>query len=120
MPSNRIPKSYYFSRLYSDPFHQDEERLTQTKLMNFDPFAPENRQSVANCKKHRRQRHELSDKCKHVLAIVDAQERLLSVKTTNTGADNMNNENNMGDTDISIEFGDGIPEIAKEYIKIDN
>lgn len=118
MPSKRNPKSYYFSRLYSEPFHRDEKRLSQINLLNFDPFAPENRQSVANCKKHRRQGHELSDKCKHVLAIIDAQEKLLSVKPPDTGAGNkMNNNGNLKDTDISIKFGDGIPEIAKEYIK---
>jgi hypothetical protein len=116
MPTKRIPKSYYFSRLYSKPFHRNVDRIAQVDFRTFDPFVPENRQTVANCKKHRRQRHELSDKCKHVLAIVDAQENLLAVKPLVPGQQITGNGEEKT-TEISIEFGDGIPEIAKEYIK---
>lgn len=44
-------------------------------LAGFDPWAKDNRQIVANCKKHRTQGHTLSEKCKKILAMVDAQER---------------------------------------------
>lgn len=117
MPKSRVPKSYYFSRLYSQPFHRNVDRIAQVDFRTFDPFVPENRQTVANCKKHRRQRHELSDKCKHVLAIVDAQENLLTVKPQGTTVQQQSGTNAPQKTDISIEFGDGIPETAKEYIK---
>lgn len=117
MPTNRVPKSYYFSRLYSQPFHRNVDRIAEVDFRTFDPFVPENRQTVANCKKHRRQRHELSDKCKHVLAIVDAQENLLTVKPQGTNVQQQSEGGNSQKTDISIEFGDGIPETAKEYIK---
>lgn len=114
----RVPKSFYFSRLYSDPFHQDADRISQIDFRTFDPFVPESRQTVANCKKHRRQRHELSDKCKHVLAIVDAQERLLSTKPETAQLAGYSAQGAvMKRPEISIEFGDGIPESAKEYVK---
>lgn len=105
--------SAYFRRLYSQPFHQDKERLKETNLIDFDPFSSENRQSVANCKKHRRQRHELSDKCRYVLGIVDSWERLLSLQAPIQTQEGVT----MPHIEISITFGDGIPEMAKEYVK---
>jgi hypothetical protein len=116
--NNRLPKSFYFSSQYKAPFHRNEDRLNQIDFRTFDPFVPESRQTVANCKKHRRQRHELSDKCKHVLAVVDAQERLLSTRPEAQQAAGYSAQGStMHKPDISIEFGDGIPEIAKEYVK---
>jgi hypothetical protein len=103
--------------LYSAPFHQNVDRIGQINLRTFDPFVPESRQTVANCKKHRSQRHNLSDKCKHVLAIVDSQEGLLAVKPMTVGEGISSQGGVQQKTEISIKFGDGIPETAKEYIK---
>jgi len=50
-------------------------KMYDEAMTGFDPFDPRNRQIVANCKKHRTQRHNLSDKCKKVLSMVDAAER---------------------------------------------
>jgi hypothetical protein len=114
----RPPSKFYFSSQYKTPFHRNEDRLSQIDFRTFDPFVPEARQTVANCKKHRRQRHELSDKCKHVLAAVDAQERLLSTRPEAQQAVGYSAQGaTMRKPEISIEFGDGIPEIAKEYVK---
>jgi len=117
-PKKRTPSSFYFSSLYEDPFHRDEDRISQIDFRTFDPFVPEARQTVANCKKHRRQRHELSDKCKHVLAIIDTQEKLLSTKPEAAQMAGYSAQGApMEKPEISIEFGDGIPEVAKEYVK---
>jgi len=119
MPTpKRLPSSFHFKSQYSAPTHRNEDRLSQVDFRTFDPFVPEARQTVANCKKHRRQRHELSDKCKHVLAIVDAQERLLSTRPEAQQSVGYSAQGApMNKPEISIEFGDGIPEIAKEYVK---
>lgn len=117
MPKKRSPSSYYFKNLYSAPFHQNVDRIGQVNLRTFDPFVPESRQTVANCKKHRSQRHNLSDKCKHVLSIVDSQEGLLAVKPMTVGEGIASQGGIQQKTEISIKFGDGIPETAKEYIK---
>lgn len=113
----KSPRAPWFSSQYSNPFHQDTKRLERVDFTNFDPYVPENRQVVANCKKHRRQRHNLSDKCKSVLSIIDFQERLLSVE----GAQIPGQPSQAGvaevKADILIRFGNGIPEISKEYIK---
>jgi len=117
-PKKRTPSSFYFTSQYKAPFHRNEDRISQIDFRTFDPFVPEARQTVANCKKHRRQRHELSDKCKHVLAIIDAQERLLSTRPeTQQLAGYSAQGAPMKKPEISVEFGDGIPEIAKEYVK---
>jgi hypothetical protein len=114
----RHPKSFHFSSQYKSPFHRNEDRLSQIDFRTFDPFVPESRQTVANCKKHRRQRHELSDKCKHVLGVVDAQEKLLSTRPeTQQLAGYSAQGATMRKPEISIEFGDDVPEIAKEYVK---
>jgi len=117
MPKNRSPSSYYFKNLTSAPFHRNVDRIGQINLNTFDPFVPESRQTVANCKKHRSQRHNLSDKCKHVLAIVDSQEGLLAVKPMAVGEGISSQGGVQQKTEISVKFGDGIPETAKEYIK---
>ncbi len=47
-------------------------KMYDDAMTGFDPEAPENRQIVANCKKHKTQKHNLSDKCKKVLSMVEA------------------------------------------------
>lgn len=118
MPNKRLPSKFYFRSQYSAPFHRNVDRLGAIDIRTFDPYDPKSRQTVANCKKHRRQRHDLSDKCKHVLAIVDAQERLLSTRPEALQSAGYSAQGaQMQAPEISIEFGDGVPEIAKEYVK---
>jgi hypothetical protein len=79
-------------------------KMYDDAMTGFDPEAPENRQIVANCKKHRTQRHNLSDKCKKVLSMVEAGGRDRSGKKKKQGS---GAGRGMPYTDLNVTWGDG-------------
>ncbi len=106
-----------FRHVPGSTFHRDEDRINTIDFRYFDPFTPENRQTVANCKKHSKQKHQLSDKCKHILAILNVQENMLTIDSDDNTMGYSAQGNTPQASEISIDFGDGIPEVGKEYIK---
>lgn len=71
MPQNMSPKGNSVQGVK----RQARGLKALTSLAGFDPWAKENRQIVADCKRARTMGHQLGDKCRKILAMVDAQER---------------------------------------------